>query len=257
MWKFETDCIHSDGDSINDMKRAAVPVSYATLRRVLGRAFLEKQADLGYNIDNQRGGLRMSKDWHVAYYKSTYQGRPCYYFVWSGIEQIFTESGGAMTRKKQPEVEVPVRPVCPDCGKDSTTCECGGEDEEQLEEGDDEEQLEGDEEEPTEPVEPRIRLLRFSAGWCSFCRTEKKSKAVEQFAVAHPEIEVIEVDADEEEELATAYGADGLPHHTFDLVTGEEEEGTEPVILAVVVGLATKLELERGLKKAKKAAAGT
>lgn len=83
-WEFVTDCIHSDGDSINEMKGAAVAVDYETLADEIGEPFTERQADLGYDDD-----LPMVRDWHVSYWRSTYRGRPCLYFAWSGIEQIF------------------------------------------------------------------------------------------------------------------------------------------------------------------------
>lgn len=91
MWQFETDCIHSDCESITDMVDQAKEISYRTMLKAVGRPFIERQYELGYDIDNMRGGLRLSKDWAVSYYRSFYQGRPCYYFVWSHIEQIFTE----------------------------------------------------------------------------------------------------------------------------------------------------------------------
>lgn len=90
-WVFLTDCVHSDGPSINAMTAAATEVTFRTLSRVLGDAFVEKQSELGYDVRHQRGGLRMSKDWAVSYFKSVYQGKPCYYFRWSAIEHIFVE----------------------------------------------------------------------------------------------------------------------------------------------------------------------
>lgn len=96
-WVFLTDCIHSDGPSINAMTAAAKPVTFRTLMRVLGAVFVEKQKELGYSVRRERG-LRMSKDWAVAYAKSVYQNAPCYYFVWSHIEYIFVEDRHARSR---------------------------------------------------------------------------------------------------------------------------------------------------------------
>jgi len=90
-WVFVTNCINSDGPSITAMQAAATPVTFRTMMRVLGDAFVEKQRELGYDVGYQRGGLRMSKDWAVSYAKSVYQNRPCYYFVWSHIEYIFVQ----------------------------------------------------------------------------------------------------------------------------------------------------------------------
>jgi hypothetical protein len=83
-----TDCIGSDYESISSMKHEAVQVDYETLAEAIGEPFLVRQSDLGYDDD-----LRMENDWHVSYWRSTYRGRPCLYFAWSGIEQIFCEVG--------------------------------------------------------------------------------------------------------------------------------------------------------------------
>jgi hypothetical protein len=91
-WRFETTCVDSDGPSINNMTRDARTVTYRTMQRVLGRAFRQVQAELGYDIGAQRGGLRMAGDFAVSYWKSTYRDRRCYYFVWSHIEHIFVEA---------------------------------------------------------------------------------------------------------------------------------------------------------------------
>lgn len=92
-WRFETNCIGSDSESIQNMVDAARPVTYETMLRTVGRPFVELQGELGYDIDGKRDtGLRMKNDWHVGYFKSVYRGRPCYYFVWSAIEHIFTPS---------------------------------------------------------------------------------------------------------------------------------------------------------------------
>jgi len=90
-WHFETNCVNSDSDSITDMVDAAKPVTYDTMLRVVGEPFLEMQRELGYDVGSMRGGLRMKNDWHVGYFKSTYRGRPCYFFTWSAIEYIFTQ----------------------------------------------------------------------------------------------------------------------------------------------------------------------
>jgi hypothetical protein len=91
-WRFEVDCLNSDHESITGMTRGAVRSSYRAMFREVGRPFVMRQRALGYAIDRERGGLRMYKDHGVTYFRGTYQGRPCWYFVWSHIEQIFTES---------------------------------------------------------------------------------------------------------------------------------------------------------------------
>jgi len=60
-----------------------VEVSYRTMRRrCVGLA--DKAKELGYDR-----WLPLKRDWHVAYFRSYYRGRPCYYMVWSAIEYIW------------------------------------------------------------------------------------------------------------------------------------------------------------------------
>lgn len=101
-WFFLTDCINSDGDSINEMKRGAKEIKYEAMRRAVGDAFVDKQFLLGYDVGQKgvpkRGSLRMSKDWAVSYWKGKYQGEPCYFFIWSHIEYIFVKQHPKQTR---------------------------------------------------------------------------------------------------------------------------------------------------------------
>lgn len=83
---FITDCVHSDGPSINAMVDEAREVTLRTFRKRCDT--LDWERLLGYERAG-RGGLPLSRDWHVAYYKSRYRGMPCYYAVWSAIEHIF------------------------------------------------------------------------------------------------------------------------------------------------------------------------
>ena len=92
IWAFETDCVNSDGESINAMNDTAKEITYRTMRKAVGAALDERASELGYDVGAQRGGLRLSKDWAVSYWKGTYRGRACYFFRWSHIEQIFTRS---------------------------------------------------------------------------------------------------------------------------------------------------------------------
>lgn len=91
-FEFTTTCVNSTGPLINAMQEAAKEVSYRTMRKHVGGPMVEMEQQLGYDVGHKREtGLRMSKDWHVSYWRSTYDGRPCFYFVWSHIEHIFCE----------------------------------------------------------------------------------------------------------------------------------------------------------------------
>ncbi len=90
LYRFVTSCVDSDGRSINDMQDRAVTVGRRTFLKYVDRDDLKKlEKQFGYDTGVERGGLRMSNDWHVSYARSIYRGRPCYYFVHSAIEYIF------------------------------------------------------------------------------------------------------------------------------------------------------------------------
>lgn len=89
-WVFVTSCVDSTAELIDAMTASATQVSYRTMHREVGRQFVLKQHELGYDVGNMRDtGLRMKRDWHVSYWRGTYDGRACYYFVWSHIEYVF------------------------------------------------------------------------------------------------------------------------------------------------------------------------
>lgn len=91
-WQFITSCVSAKGEDIDTMNRAAVEVTYRTMLRHVGDSFIEMQGQLGYDTHGKREtGLRMKNDWHVGYYRSTYQGKQCFFFRWSHIEHIFQE----------------------------------------------------------------------------------------------------------------------------------------------------------------------
>ena len=83
---FTTSCVSANGDDINEMKRSARDITRRTfLKHVDPESQKNLEAELGYDKN-----LRMANDWHVSYYKGTYRGKPCVYFVWSAIEYVFT-----------------------------------------------------------------------------------------------------------------------------------------------------------------------
>lgn len=86
---YHTCCVHSDARSIHDMTDRAREITLATFRKRCET--LEWETGLGYERDG-RGGLPLSRDWHVSYFKSHYRGKPCYYARHSAIEHIFTEA---------------------------------------------------------------------------------------------------------------------------------------------------------------------
>ena len=82
---FITSCVNAEGQDIHDMIDVNTEITRRTFVKHTDRqSRLTLEQDLGYSPD-----FRISKDWHVSYHKSTYQGRPCVYLRWSAIEHIF------------------------------------------------------------------------------------------------------------------------------------------------------------------------
>lgn len=98
-YRFVTSCIEADGDDITEMKNGwesgvpPVEVTYETMLKHCD-GMLDKAEELGYERKSSIGhGLTLKADWHVGYYKGLYQGRPCYFFQWSGIEYVWVKKG--------------------------------------------------------------------------------------------------------------------------------------------------------------------
>lgn len=86
-YRFETDCVHSTAEWIDEMTERAVDVTYRTVLRHC-EGLLEWAQSVGYVVRGD--GLKLKDDWHVGFHKSVYRGKPCYYVQWSGIEHIWT-----------------------------------------------------------------------------------------------------------------------------------------------------------------------
>jgi len=91
---FVTSCVEANGDDINAMRRhpKCRVVQYDTMRRhCVG--FIDWAISKGYRVAPGFGKkLTLGNDWHVCYYRSYYQGRPCYFLVWSAIEFIWVSN---------------------------------------------------------------------------------------------------------------------------------------------------------------------
>ena len=86
---FVTDCIHSDGPSINALRESAHKISLRSFQRKLAPGqWAMVQRRLGYDRR-----LPLTRDPRVSYYASSYRGVPAVFFVYSGIEQVFTLDG--------------------------------------------------------------------------------------------------------------------------------------------------------------------
>lgn len=89
MFVFETTCVASTAELINAMTEKAKQVTYRTMLKHCPD-LLEFAEGLGYG--RRSPDLTLKKDWGVSFWKSTYDGRPCYYFCWSMIEHIWVKA---------------------------------------------------------------------------------------------------------------------------------------------------------------------
>lgn len=88
--RYLTCCVNSTADLINALTESGREITRRTFQKSADPDSLrEWERAAGYDTGTERGGLRMSKDWAVAYYKGVYDGRPCVYLVHSAIEYIF------------------------------------------------------------------------------------------------------------------------------------------------------------------------
>lgn len=88
---FVTNCVGSTAREITPMVDAAKDITRRTFRKhVDTQELLGIELSLGYAHHPKRG-LTMAGDWSVSYHKSTFKGRPCWFFRWSAIEYVFVE----------------------------------------------------------------------------------------------------------------------------------------------------------------------
>ncbi len=84
---FHTNCVNSTERAITEMVDGSIDITRRTFLKYVDRDSLRfVEADLGYDYHPSMAG-----DWHVAYHRSKYCGKPCIYFVHSAIEYIFVQ----------------------------------------------------------------------------------------------------------------------------------------------------------------------
>ena len=83
-----TCCVNARGQDIDEMVNQSRDITYRTFRKHCdGVDDFAKQ--MGYDVGNQRGGLRLKGDWAVSFCRSFYKGKKCYYICHSCIEYIW------------------------------------------------------------------------------------------------------------------------------------------------------------------------
>ncbi|MCX7173900.1 MAG: hypothetical protein NT159_08235 [Proteobacteria bacterium] len=89
-FEYHINCISANANDIRDMIDRAREVTVTTIKKHC--RWRAVAAELGYITGARKSGLRLDADWHVRFHKSRYQGKPCYYIAWSGIEHVFLEA---------------------------------------------------------------------------------------------------------------------------------------------------------------------
>jgi thioredoxin-like negative regulator of GroEL len=88
-----------------------------------------------------------------------------------------------------------------------------------------------------------LKLIKFGADWCGHCVAMEKSQVLQKHAAQHPDLELIIVDAEEEEDMADEYEVQSMPMIFF-----EDKDG---FILAEHEGGVSQAQLEKLYAKAK------
>ncbi len=81
-----TTCVSSTSELITPMVERARDITFRTFARRCN--WVPVARSLGYLV-GRGNALRLSNDWHVSFHKSVFNGKPCYYLRWSGIEYVF------------------------------------------------------------------------------------------------------------------------------------------------------------------------
>lgn len=92
LYEYRTSCIHSTAELIHAMKDTAEAVDYDTMLRNC-QGLLDWSEELAY-FRHPAQGLTLKNDWHVAYFRSYYDGLPCFFLTHSAIEYIWTYWNG-------------------------------------------------------------------------------------------------------------------------------------------------------------------
>jgi hypothetical protein len=74
------------------MTDRGVELDYETFRDEVGSS-LDDWAEAHHYSLVASDGLTLKADWHVAYYRSRFDGKACLYLVWSAFEHIWVSEG--------------------------------------------------------------------------------------------------------------------------------------------------------------------
>ena len=84
-----------------------------------------------------------------------------------------------------------------------------------------------------------MKLLDFYADWCGPCKV--LSKTFEQFSEKHPDVPIIKINVEEDEEKAIAWGVRNIPAV---FLIDDTVQGNKPNFIRKFVGIKTLKDLE-------------
>jgi hypothetical protein len=85
--QYKTNCVSSTAKKINDMVDQSREISYKTFRKYVNWKEVSKM--FGCALHPKKPGVMLCNDWCVRFFKSKYEGEPCYYVQHSAIEYVF------------------------------------------------------------------------------------------------------------------------------------------------------------------------
>jgi hypothetical protein len=74
-------------DELEDLYSHDRQITYKTFAKYVDIKWLADY--LGYVVGRWAKGVRLSRDWHLRFYRSKFRGQVCYHLVWSEIDHIF------------------------------------------------------------------------------------------------------------------------------------------------------------------------
>ena len=98
--EYLTCCVNSTAELIDNMVERAKEINVFTFIR---RVNINVE-DFGYVKKGK--GLKLKNDWAVSFFKSIFNGQPCYYMCHSAIEYIYTFNQQATGRKVGDIIEI-------------------------------------------------------------------------------------------------------------------------------------------------------
>lgn len=86
-FNYETCCVHSTAELIEDMIEQETEITWGEFATKVSQELIDEV----FPTYKEVVGLSLGTDYHVRFFHSYYDGKPCVFVVHSAIEYIFTE----------------------------------------------------------------------------------------------------------------------------------------------------------------------